>query len=359
MAEDQKTPLTLNEKLERIIGPVLSNPQSRAALSDVLRSQGFGLRRQVETAPWPAEDPTRLAFARRGIVLDTETTGFDVKKDGVTQLSMIEFFYDDAGIFKVGEMFDQYNDPGVPISEEITAITGITQEMVEGKRIDPAEIAKFIDGADRIIAHHADFDRRFVEAKFPNAGFQDVVWDCSIEQVDWKARGFTSNKLEMIALAMGYVYDAHRADSDILATIRVLNEPGPDGGPSAFQELCENSDMEWVHIIAVGSPFSGKDTLKEEGYNWDGEGEKTRGEGRSWHIFLPATQENLDHQCDVLRRAYGCEKALKVFIVDGMTRYSDRPVTRTEILRTAEPSSFLDALKMATAGESTRQPQLL
>lgn len=363
MSDKEPQANSIQEKLAKILGPVLKSPTARDALSEVLRAEGFGLRRQVETTPWPDKDPVRLSFARKGIVLDTETTGFDPKANGVTQLSMMEFFYDDVGIFAVGEMFDKYNDPGEPIPQEITEITGITDEMVRGKAIDQAEIRSFIEGADRIIAHHASFDRRFVEENFPQAGFDGIVWDCSIEQVDWKARGFNSNKLEMIALAMGYVYEAHRADSDILATIRVLAEPGPDGMRSAFEEMLEKSEMEWAHIIALNSPFSGKDALKGAGYSWDGEGTNTRGLGKSWHIFLPATEENLEAQAQILREAYGRDVSLKTFIVDGHTRYSDRPATRYEMLRTAEPKSFLEALKMADlSGESPAnmvQPSLL
>jgi len=349
----------IREKLAKILTPVTADQDMRQILADVLREQGFGMRRQVETTPWPAEDPTRLALAKKGIVLDTETTGFDSKENGITQLSMIEFFYDDEGIFRIGGMFDRYNDPGEPISEEITKITGITDEMVAGRKIEDSELAEFIEGAERIIAHHAAFDREFVEEKFPDAGFDKIVWDCSIEQIDWAARGFNSQKLEIIAANMGYVYDAHRADSDILATLRVLDKPGPDGMRSAFSEMIENSALDYVHIIATGSPFSGKDILKDAGYKWDGEGTKTRGKGKAWHIFTTATQENLDAQAEVLRAAYGREISLEVFVMDGKTRYSDRPATRREVLRTAEPSTLIDTLRMSTLADADANPTLV
>jgi len=44
-----------------------------------------------------------------------------------------------------------------------TALTGITNDMVAGKVIDPAEVTVFADPADLVIAHNASFDRSFVE----------------------------------------------------------------------------------------------------------------------------------------------------------------------------------------------------
>ena len=51
------------------------------------------------------------------VVFDTETTGLDPATDKVIQLSMLHFSYDAQGIIKLGDMFDAYQDPGMPIPE--------------------------------------------------------------------------------------------------------------------------------------------------------------------------------------------------------------------------------------------------
>ncbi|WP_277909530.1 exonuclease domain-containing protein, partial [Acetobacter okinawensis] len=50
-----------------------------------------------------------------------------------------------------------------PIPPDITALTGITQEMVAGKTIAPEEVAQFAAQAALIVAHNARFDRLFAE----------------------------------------------------------------------------------------------------------------------------------------------------------------------------------------------------
>lgn len=75
----------------------------------------------------------------------------------------------------------------IGIPEEITKITGITQEMVQGKLIDPADVEKFAADADLIIAHNAGFDRKFLE-KFAPA-FERKPWACSMAQIPWKEEG--------------------------------------------------------------------------------------------------------------------------------------------------------------------------
>jgi hypothetical protein len=66
-------------------------------------------------------------------------------------------------IFNIDQTFEKLRDPGQPISTKITALTGITDDMVAGKLIDPAEVAAFANRADLVIAHNTSFDRRFLE----------------------------------------------------------------------------------------------------------------------------------------------------------------------------------------------------
>jgi DNA polymerase III subunit epsilon len=50
-----------------------------------------------------------------------------------------------------------------PIPAEITDLTGITDEMVLGHPIESEAVAAFAADAAIIIAHNANFDRKFVE----------------------------------------------------------------------------------------------------------------------------------------------------------------------------------------------------
>ena len=99
-----------------------------------------------------------------GIVLDTETTGLDLDKAEVIELAMLKFHYTpDGEVLRVIGRFDELRQPANPIPPEITALTGITDEMVAGRSIDPAAVEAFVADAAIVIAHNARFDRPIAE----------------------------------------------------------------------------------------------------------------------------------------------------------------------------------------------------
>lgn len=147
---------------------------------------------------------------RHGIVLDTETTGLDALKDEIIELAMVPFTYSpDGRIFEVREAFHGLREPSVPITAEITDITGIDAAMVAGRTIDPDQVAEFVASSPVIIAHNAAFDRPFFERLCPAAAGK--CWSCSMSEIDWRAEGFESLKLSTLLADIGLFYDRHRA----------------------------------------------------------------------------------------------------------------------------------------------------
>ncbi len=49
--------------------------------------------------------------------------------------------------------------PGIPIPEYITKLTGISDDIVRGQKIEEDAVAHYLQGVDLIIAHNAQFDR--------------------------------------------------------------------------------------------------------------------------------------------------------------------------------------------------------
>ncbi len=59
------------------------------------------------------------------------------RKDEIIELGMVKFDYlPDGRIVGVRDIFSAFNEPSGPIPLEVSAITGITDEMVAGHRID-------------------------------------------------------------------------------------------------------------------------------------------------------------------------------------------------------------------------------
>lgn len=219
----------------------------------------------------------RQAYARndgrvlsKGVVVDTETTGIDPTKDAIIELGMVVFEFDaETGIvYNVLDSFDQLEDPGFPIPPESTAVHGITDEMVAGKRIDDAKVASLLDGVSLVVAHNSKFDRVFLEKRLPI--FESLPWGCSLAQVGWSAEGIGSAKLEYIAYQYGYFYDAHRADVDCYALLEVLQQKLPKSGDIVLKSILNSLGQKSYTIFAIGSPFETKDVLKARSYRWDG-----------------------------------------------------------------------------------------
>lgn len=282
------------------------------------------LRRLVPTldhGPAPASTP---AGVQRVLVLDTETTGLSHASDRIIELAMLLVQVDVATGQPFGPVatFEGFEDPGMPIPDVAKQVTGISDEMVRGQRLDDAQVQALIDQADLVVAHNAGFDRPFVEARFP--GFAHKPWACSFADIDWKALGAESAKLSALAQDQGWFYDAHRALVDCQALLQVLGQPVGDDGLNGLQRLMAAAAHPSYKLRATGSPFDSKDKLKARGYRWDGE-------GKVWYCNLGSEAALNDELAWLKAEVYGGRRAqVDVEALDALTRYALRPGLRQQ-----------------------------
>ena len=256
---------------------------------------------------------------RFGLVVDVETTGLDPRRNEIIELAMTPFSYGlDGTVFTVGESFQRLRQPSEAITPEITAITGITNEMVAGQVIGQAEVTKFAAPASLVIAHNAAFDRRFLE-RFSDV-FSTKPWACSLNQIDWAAEGFEGTKLAYLAQASGFFYDRHRAMHDCLATVELLATRLPRSGVTGLRHLLDGARAVTWRIWAEDSPFDLKDVLKARGYRWNGD---PGPQPRAWYIDVPEAQR--ETELHFLRtEIYRREIDPVVRRIDAHDRFSDR-----------------------------------
>lgn len=209
------------------------------------------------------------------VIADVETTGLEPETCGVTQLGLTKVLYSPSlgRLTSVVASQSWLNDPGHPIPELITQLTGITDADVQDKRITDADIAPFLEGDPIIIAHNAGFDRKFCEAHLPFPA--DLRWGCSANEIDYVAAGLESKKLEFILYRLGFFYEGHRADIDTLAVAWLMYQR-----PDLLAELMANVAKNTVVIRAYDSPFERKDELKMYGFKWDDGSNSHR---KHWH----------------------------------------------------------------------------
>ena len=222
------------------------------------------------------------AGERLTIILDTETTGLDHRHDEVIELGMVAFIHDEAGtVMDVVGVLSAFQEPSRPIGAAITRLTGITDAMVAGQRIDLEAVEAFIAEADLIIAHNAGFDRPFCERLA--RGFAPKPWACSVKEVPWATFGYEGSKLGYLVGQAGWFHTGHRAADDCHALLEVLAAPLPNGTGTALGHLLACSAKAGVRIWAEGAPFDFKDALKRRGYRWSDGGD---GRPRAWWIEL-------------------------------------------------------------------------
>jgi DNA polymerase-3 subunit epsilon len=227
----------------------------------------------------------------KGVVLDVETTGTESRKDKIIELAMVVFsFSSDGRIFEILETYRSFEDPQQSISQEITDLTGITDEDVKDQKIDDEKVASLMEDVVLVIAHNAGFDRPFMEARF--ALFENVPWACSQKQIPWSKEGVTGLKLEFIAQVYGFFYGAHRAMDDVWAVLKILSSDLPKSGTLVLSSLLVAA-REPTHLVsATHAPFDKKDILKERRYKWNPH-------GRVWETEI--LESDLDEETKFLR----------------------------------------------------------
>ena len=263
--------------------------------------------------------PCEGQATRVGILLDVETTGLNTALDEIIELAMVKFEYlPDDRIAKITEVFSSFNEPSNPIPAEIIELTGITDDMVSGHRIDSDAVSAFASDAVIIVAHNANFDRKFVERYWPI--FERKNWACSATELEWRKLGFDGSRLGYLLAGVGLFHQAHRAIDDCRALIEILSGDVPRLNRSAFAILLERARRKTVRIWAEQSPFELKDLLKRRGYRWS---EGADGRPRSWYIDVDEVAK--DHEIDFLRKTiYLQDVDPRMQPVSAMNRFSIR-----------------------------------
>ena len=274
------------------------------------------VRRYSKPALYNPDDGTEKLI---GLCVDVETTGLDSQSDQIIQLGIVTFeFARDGRIFRITNEFEHYEDPGVSIPREIVRLTGITDEDVRGQRIDDNKVDALIRPAAIVIAHNADFDRKFCERRFPQ--FAEKAWGCSMANVPWRDEGIESSKLEYIAYRFGFFFLAHTALSDCLAALHLLAGGLPSSGSSVLKSLLETARMTTIRIWAEDSPYDQKDILKSRGYQWNA---GTDGRPKAW--FFDVAKDGHEAELQFLEsEIYGHEVNLRTDKINAFNRFSAR-----------------------------------
>ena len=167
----------------------------------------------------------KLNLQKPLVIFDLETTGLDLVKDRVIQISYIKVYPDGRE-----ERGDHLINPEKPIEPIITQLTGISNEDVKDKptfKVLAKELAEKYAGSDFAGFNSNNFDIPLLAEEFLRAGIDFDFSKCRMIDACTIFR-----KMERRNLAAAYKFycgrkmeedfEAHRADQDTEATYRVL-----------------------------------------------------------------------------------------------------------------------------------------
>ncbi len=158
------------------------------------------------------------------VVLDTETTGFDVNR-GARLLEVTGVRIRDWRIVEE-DFFDSLIDPGCIVPITITGLTGISNLTVKG--MPPVEkvlrdFFRFVEDSILVI-HNAPFDLSFLNHFGERCGLGRLS-NTYIDTIEMSRSLFrrSRNNLDILLARLGIVADSrHRALGDAMATARAF-----------------------------------------------------------------------------------------------------------------------------------------
>ena len=160
------------------------------------------------------------------VVFDIETTGLDTDVDRIIELGAVRVI--DGEVVAV---FDRLINPGIVISDFITSINGISNEMVQEADypgVVLSEFERFINGVEFLVGHNAYyFDYPFLQTEFKRnfVKHNKLYVKDTMFIAKKKIPRFRSYSLKNLTQHLGIMNQtAHRALSDVYATFELFEQ---------------------------------------------------------------------------------------------------------------------------------------
>lgn len=184
------------------------------------------------------------------VVFDIETTGLRADKDAITEIGAVK-----VSQGKITERFQTFVNPQRPIPQNITELTGITDDMVKDAPVISDAIKDFYTFCKNsvLVAHNASFDTSFIkEASRLNGLEFNFTYIDTLELARCLVGGVKNHKLDTLTKHFGVkLTNHHRAIDDAAATGEVFLH---------LLELLKEKGI--TDITKINSSLAGKADIK-------------------------------------------------------------------------------------------------
>lgn len=185
---------------------------------------GYEFHHNLEYAILQKKMLSQLSLTKPLIFFDLETTGISISKDRIIELCAIKIMPD-----KSRTMMLQLFYPEMPIPTDASAVHGITDEMVKNEptfREKAKEVAAFFADCDLAGYNIAKFDIPILVEELLRAGLEENPFE-KVKVIDSLSIFFKKEPRNLAAALKFYaneeIVNAHSAEADVEATIKVLN----------------------------------------------------------------------------------------------------------------------------------------
>lgn len=207
--------------------------------------------------------------------VDVETTGLDLEKDRITEIGAV--LWDTNGGKPIKLMNELcYSCVDYPsITDEITRITGITQDMLNKHAVQPPVALRKLDAmmswGDYVVAQNGlNFDKPLIEKAFLRAGIErpPCKWIDTKCDIPYPPEIKAPYSLTHLAAQHGIVNQfPHRAVFDVLSMLKILSLYNLD-------EVIKYANSPAVVVQAIiPAPWEdegkGKTAAQARRYAWD------------------------------------------------------------------------------------------
>lgn len=202
--------------------------------------------------------------------LDLEATGLDKVKDRSIEVGLTLWSTNMQRGLETHNFLVQ--SEGVPVTEEITEITGLNQKAVDVFGTDTvaaySEVMRFVNRAEAVVAfngHHFDIPMmrqwaKRLDASFPDKLIIDPFTDMP-KTSQAPSPGMRPQELITMCAKEGIYYDAHEAGADVNAMLRLMSK-------RPFEFVLQRAKSDTL-VIQSKQPFNENDKAKKHKFRWN------------------------------------------------------------------------------------------